>query len=54
MKSEQNKNKQKKNPIKPISIACRWQWGRGRAVVKAEQTTEDEDNAKFIFCMEIN
>ena len=44
MKSEQNKNKQKK-PIKPISTACRWQWERGRAAVKAEQTTEDEDDA---------
>ena len=51
MKSEQKK---KKKLIKPISTACHWQWGRGRAALKAEQTTEDEDNAKFIFCMEIN
>ena len=40
MKSEQNKNKQKKKPIKPISTACRWQWGRGRAAVKAERRTK--------------
>ena len=51
MKSEQNKNKPKK-PIKPISTAwyracfneIRTQWERGRAVVKTEQTTEDEDD----------
>ena len=41
MKSEQKKKK----TIKPISTACRWQWGRGRAAVKAEKTTEDEDDA---------
>ena len=29
----------------PILTACRWRWGRGRAAVKAEQTTEDEDDA---------